>query len=625
MLRSAAYLVFAAILLGTCGVSWGQMKAVSPTPADGATDVPSGVPYVLQWKSSGTTMQFYTVYLGTSPELGPADIVAPKVVPQMMAYVQMAGFAPGATYYWRVDGTEKDLVTVNTGDVWVFTAQAETAYLPDPVDGSNVVSVTPDLKWLPGQRAVNHHVYLSDDQAAVVDGTAEADKGIVAEPNFAPAELRPATTYFWRVDEILLDDSVVPGLVWSFTTILPIDDFESYTNDSPNRVFQTWIDGYGFSKDEFFPAGDPGNGTGAAVGHDIWAEGTPYTTIVETKAVHGGAQSMPLDYNNINTPFYSEAERRWTTSQDWTINGVDTLTLYVQGRARDFDIQRVATPPVIDGQPDAAWAQATVLPIFRAMVGTVSSPADASGQFRVLYDMENLYVLVDVNDDKLVNDSSSAYLDDSVEFYFDGENTKGPAPLSGHNRQYTFGWTATDIQGTNQDIIGVEFAQVNVGTTGWRLEIKLPWQTLMGTAAPVGKLIGIDCFYNDDDDGGDTREAQISWFSLSGDNWQIPAGWGTAAVAIPGVASGADALYVALQDAANHTGVITNPDAGVLTATKYVEWQIALKEFADAGVNLKTVRKMFIGVGDRANPVKGAGGSLFIDDIYLTRPAPPNE
>ena len=324
----------------------------------GRVDVPSGPIGVLQWQA-GSTAVFHRVYLGTSPELGPADIVAAKLAKLPTAYIHMGGFMPGMTYYWRVDEIEKDLVTVVQGDVWVFTVQATTAYLPDPADGSNTVSVTPDLKWLPGQGAGKHHVYLSDNKAAVVDGTAEADKGIVTDPNYAPAELLPATTYFWRVDGILLDDTVVPGLVWSFTTILPMDDFESYTNEVGQRLFQTWVDGWGYTE----PApGDPGNGTGASVGHDIWAAGSPYTTIAETKTVHGGMQSMPLDYNNINLPFYSEAERTWTTSQDWTLNGVDTLTLYVQGRARDFDMAKVATPPVIDGQPDEVWAQAVVLP-----------------------------------------------------------------------------------------------------------------------------------------------------------------------------------------------------------------------------------------------------------------------
>lgn len=34
----------------------------------------------------------------------------------------------------------------------------------------------------------------------------------------------------------------------------------------PDRVFQAWIDGLGFSEDEFFPSGNAGNGTGAIVG-----------------------------------------------------------------------------------------------------------------------------------------------------------------------------------------------------------------------------------------------------------------------------------------------------------------------------------------------------------------------
>jgi hypothetical protein len=49
--------------------------------------------------------------------------------------------------------------------------------------------------------------------------------------------------------------------------------------------------------------------------------------------VHGGQQSMPLDYNNVNDPFYSEAEQTFAPVQDWTANGVDTLVLYVRAKA----------------------------------------------------------------------------------------------------------------------------------------------------------------------------------------------------------------------------------------------------------------------------------------------------
>jgi hypothetical protein len=611
MRRRVGYVIFVAILLGACGVSWGQKKASLLMPADGATDV---VFAVLQWKA-GTDAVFHAVYLGTSRELGAANIIAPKLSIGMTYLVPPVPLVPGTTYYWRVDETQKDGKTIITGDVWTFTIQATTAYFPSPTDGSNAVPVKPGLTWLPGLGTTTHHVFLSDNKAAVVDATAEADKGVVTDPNYTPSELLGATTYFWRVDETTLDGTVVPGPIWSFTTMLPVDDFESYTDEVTGRIFQTWIDGWGYTE----PApGNPGNGTGATVGYTD----APFA---EQKTVHTGLQSMPMDYNNINSPFYSEAERTWDSSQDWTANGVDTLTLYVQGQARDFDIPRTATAPVIDGKVDDVWAAVKPLPISNPIVPTVSSPADASGQFRVLYDADNLYALVDINDDKLYNDSSSAYLDDSVELYVDGLNTKGPSPLSGFARQYTFGWTATDIQGTNTDTTGVGFAQMNV-PGGWRIEIKLPWQAVVGGPAPIGKLIGIDSFYNDDDDGGDTREAQISWHSMSSNDWQIPSDWGTALVTPPQTTSGgADALYVALRDSSNHTAVVPYPSPDVLKSNTWVEWKIPLKAFSDAGVNLAAVRKMFIGVGDRAKPVKGGAGSLYIDDIYLTKPAPANQ
>ncbi len=618
MRRRVGYLILSAVLLGVSGVSWGQKKAGSPVPADGATDVIMGV---LQW-TAGSTAVFHTVYLGTTPELGPADIVAPRLPLAVTVYFHMAGIVPGTTYYWRVDEIERDMVTVITGDVWHFTAWPTWAFLPDPVDGSNAAQVEPDLKWVIGQSAQKHHVYFSDNKAAVTDGTADADKGEVVEPNYAPGALQPSTTYFWRVDTIDTAGSLVPGAVWSFTTVSPIDDFESYTNEVGQRFFQTWIDGPGFSE----PApGNAGNGTGASVGHDIWTAGSKFTTIAETSVIHGGLQSMPFDFNNMVEPFYSETDRSWSASEDWTAGGLDTLVLHVRGQAVSLAILPVTAPPAIDGKVDDLWAQVSRQPMKIRIEGVdATGPADFSGQFRVVYDATNLYALVDINDSELRNDSSSAYLDDSVEFYVDGENTKGPSPLSGNNRQYTFGWTATDIQGTNTALTDVEHAQANT-PTGWLIELKFPWQALRNAGAPVNQFIGIDCFYNDDDDGGDTRESQVAWNSTAGGDWQTPSSWGTAMIASPQSGTAADRLYVALQDSANHTAVVVHPDPAIVSTKQWTEWAISLSEFTNANVNIAAVRKMIIGVGDRANPVKGNVGSLFIDDIYLTRPAPPKE
>ena len=51
----------------------------------------------------------------------------------------------------------------------------------------------------------------------------------------------------------------------------------------------------------------------------------------ERTIVHGGKQSMPFEYNNVKTPFYSEAEREFSPVANWTVNGADTLSLWVRG------------------------------------------------------------------------------------------------------------------------------------------------------------------------------------------------------------------------------------------------------------------------------------------------------
>ncbi len=42
---------------------------------------------------------------------------------------------------------------------------------------------------------------------------------------------------------------------------------------------------------------------------------------------------MPLDYNNVKSPFYSEAVREFAAAQNWAANDVNELVLYVRGLA----------------------------------------------------------------------------------------------------------------------------------------------------------------------------------------------------------------------------------------------------------------------------------------------------
>ena len=137
----------------------------------------------------------------------------------------------------------------------------------------------------------------------------------VTEPSYE-ASLNLGETYYWKVNEVnaVKDPAAWESDVWSFSTqpYIVLDNFENYTNESPKRLFQTWIDGLGFSPDDFFPKGGEGNGSGALVGYDPLAG-----DIVETVRVNSGSQSMPMFYDN-STASYSEAQRTFAEPQDWT-------------------------------------------------------------------------------------------------------------------------------------------------------------------------------------------------------------------------------------------------------------------------------------------------------------------
>ncbi|MBN2313877.1 MAG: hypothetical protein JXM79_08095 [Sedimentisphaerales bacterium] len=208
---------------------------------------------------------------------------------------------------------------------------------------------------------------------------------------------------------------------------------------------------------------------------------------------------------------------------DRALTGLEILAAMENVERIDMQVPYAIKTPVIDGQVDGIWAIAST----QSFV-PLEDPADGSGTWQVLYDEENLYVIVDVTDDSLQNDSTSSWQDDSVEVYFDGGNTKLSTPLSGDDHQYTFGWTADDIQGTNITgyTDGIEQAQVTT-ETGWRIEIKMPWLSIQGAAPLAGDLIGIDCYYNDDDDGGDSREGKMLSISTV-EGWNDASQWGTA-------------------------------------------------------------------------------------------------
>ncbi|MCF7974937.1 MAG: discoidin domain-containing protein, partial [Phycisphaerae bacterium] len=151
-----------------------------------------------------------------------------------------------------------------------------------PVPASGSVDVRPDtvITWREGRDADHHIVSIDADQNTLAEGSAISVTAMTNHIDLGSLDVELGETYYWRVDEVNDAEAVSlwTGPVWSFSTTeaVVVDDFESYSNLSPNRPFQTWLDGFGYSADEFFPVEYPGNGTGSGVGHDIWGPSSPY-------------------------------------------------------------------------------------------------------------------------------------------------------------------------------------------------------------------------------------------------------------------------------------------------------------------------------------------------------------
>jgi len=98
-----------------------SVKATNPVPADGKQAVALPLS-CLRW-TPGAAAVFHNVYLGMSPQLSDANLVALGLTTP--TYYLTEDLAPGATYYWRVDEINANMTTVNQGDVWSFrTRQA---------------------------------------------------------------------------------------------------------------------------------------------------------------------------------------------------------------------------------------------------------------------------------------------------------------------------------------------------------------------------------------------------------------------------------------------------------------------------------------------------------------------
>ena len=206
------------------------------------------------------------------------------------------------------------------------------AWNASPADGviSDVLRAA-SLSWSPGDSASQHAVYFGTDRDAVAGAdtsdTTGVFRGLQNGASYTPPEgvEWDGGSYFWRIDEQNTDETVTKGNVWTFLVAdyIIVDDIEGYSADNP--IWENWLDGVGYGV-QGTPGYYPGNGTGSAAGDDTVA------STAEENTVHSGGKAMPVWYNNVATAI-SEIELTLSPAQDWTANGLLTLSLWFYGDA----------------------------------------------------------------------------------------------------------------------------------------------------------------------------------------------------------------------------------------------------------------------------------------------------
>ena len=113
-------------------------------------------------------------------------------------------------------GSNPDIGAYELGDsvYWIPGRREAKASFPIVPDGAQIAADRDVLMWRPAYQAVVHNVYFGTTKDNLV-----LRGGFLDENNVLKLQkLVAGKQYYWRVDAVMKDLTVVKGDVWSFTT-----------------------------------------------------------------------------------------------------------------------------------------------------------------------------------------------------------------------------------------------------------------------------------------------------------------------------------------------------------------------------------------------------------------------
>jgi hypothetical protein len=327
----------------------------------------------------------------------------------------------------------------------------------------------------------------------------------------------------------------------------------------------------------------------------------------EQTIVHGGTQSMPMDFDNTKDPFFSEATREFSPLQDWTVNDVNTLTLWVRGypAPQSVEVTEAAGKITLTGDGTDIWNNSDQFTFaYKTLTGDGSMTArvvsigpgsntwaKAGVMIRDSLDGGSTHamtVMTANSDGSAGNGASFQYRPVADGASSNSDSTSVVAPPY---------WVKIDRLGDSLS------GSYSVDGKTWR---SLGVSQVIAMNAPV--YIGL-CVTSHQ--GGEQRTFEFDSIVTTG---SVTGQWQGALIESSRY-NGAANLYVTVEDSAGKSATVSDP--ALVNAAAWTEWKIPLGDLA--GVNLAKVKKMSIGVGDKANPVADGAGRIYIDDIRVSK------
>jgi len=647
-----------------------RYSASNPTPADGAVITQTGV--ALTW-TAGTYADSHHVYLGTSfDEVYNGTPDTDKGSTPWAAY-----WAPdldvGKTYYWRVDEvspTHPD--SPWRGPVWRFTIPPETAWMPDPADGAKFIDPNVTLRWSAGTGAFLHHVYFGDDFDRVNNADTSDTTGIYKGPQnltFDPGPLELEKVYYWRVDEVETDMMTThKGEVWSFSTIgpyagvkaeyyhwtsavIPPPRSATFSTRVLTRI-ESEIDHH-WGADSPDPLVNVDQFAGRWTGELEVAFSEPYTfwTLTDDGVrVWLDGELIIDDWNdhgdtwNSSRPIDLVAGQRYALVMEWFENA--------GGATAELDWASPSMPrQVIPAGP-------LQLPLKARSPGPAHGATDvkqtptlnwSAGQDAAQHD-----VYLGTDRDAVANaDTSTAGVYRGRQALAATSYVPTESPLAWDTTYY---WRIDEVNGvdlwkgavwsftTANCLIVDDFEEYDdycnrifyAWKDGWGYsadaDCGVTASTGNGTGSTVGNLSApyaeqtivhggtqsMPYEYNNTGTGGKARYSEASLEFATPQNWTRNNVKALTLWFHGETGNDPETLYVALEDSLGQVRVATHPDPEALQIPTWRQWNIALQQFS--GVNLASIKKLYIGVGNRNNPQMGGSGKLYFDDIRIYPP-----